>query len=300
IDLQLLILLLFINVSSGGFNDNRILYRSSYNLAWMKSIPDETLISAISIPGTHESLSLKGGIFTKSQVWKLDDQLRVGVRYFDVYVGIWFKHKEHIYVRDSHWMRGQDYTLDEVLKIIFDYLKAYKTETVLLKVSLYKHYKDTVLKMMEKLLEKYKSEIWTELTVPSLKQVRGKIVFLQSDTFTRGAKNEKSLFIVKNKLVDNVEEEVKKMKSRLCDRRIAVTDVITSYFDHAKKLARELNTKINDLVQKNSEDSLNRGCLGVISIDFPSVELIKKIIDLKPCQPASTESGPPSTESGPT
>ncbi|XP_034456201.1 uncharacterized protein LOC117770658 [Hippoglossus hippoglossus] len=84
-------LFLIINSCSGsgtGFNDDPAIDPRLYNLDWMKSVPDETLISALSIPGTHESLSLHGGPLAKCQVWTLDKQLNLGVRYFDLHVGI--------------------------------------------------------------------------------------------------------------------------------------------------------------------------------------------------------------------
>ncbi|XP_029299576.1 uncharacterized protein LOC115016051 [Cottoperca gobio] len=72
-----------------AFNDNKTLDPEFYNLDWMRFIPDETPVSAISIPGTHESLSLHGGPLDKCQVWTLKDQLNVGIRYFEMHAGIW-------------------------------------------------------------------------------------------------------------------------------------------------------------------------------------------------------------------
>ncbi|XP_070702945.1 uncharacterized protein [Pempheris klunzingeri] len=112
-----------------GFNDNPEVDPRLYNLNWMKSIPDDTPVSAISIPGTHESLSLYGGPLATCQVWNLEKQLKMGLRYFDLHAGIWLPNQKHIYIRDSHWMFWQHTDFGEVLKIIFSFLKDHGSET---------------------------------------------------------------------------------------------------------------------------------------------------------------------------
>ena len=54
---------------------------------WMSYISDDTYISDISIPGTHDSASYRrGGIYSLAhcQNLNLENQLKVGVRYFDI------------------------------------------------------------------------------------------------------------------------------------------------------------------------------------------------------------------------
>ena len=54
------------------------------NPKWMQYIPDNKLISELSIPGTNQSLSLYGGDNTQTQSFTLKEQLYSGVRFFDV------------------------------------------------------------------------------------------------------------------------------------------------------------------------------------------------------------------------
>ncbi|XP_062291383.1 1-phosphatidylinositol phosphodiesterase-like [Scomber scombrus] len=129
----------------------------------MKSIPDDTPISAISIPGTHKSLSLYGGVLIQCQVWTLDQQLKVGLRYFDVHAGFKLPTDKDVIIRDAE-----------------------------------QHVKE--------LIQSYKSKMWTELSVPNMKQVRGKIVFLQSDTFRAGPKTLGSSFFEGGSL-NNIEDK---------------------------------------------------------------------------------------------
>lgn len=145
----------------------------------MKSIPDETPVSAVSIPGTHGSFSLHGGPAAKCQVWNLNRQLQVGLRYFDVHAGIWMSTPKHVYIWDSHRKISQQIQLEKVLKIIFfNFLEINSSETVLLKVEIHGIYKIKVIELMKKLILEFKDTIWTELSIPNMQQARGRIVFL--------------------------------------------------------------------------------------------------------------------------
>ncbi|XP_054462549.1 1-phosphatidylinositol phosphodiesterase-like [Anoplopoma fimbria] len=178
---QQVVRITFCSSSWTGFNDNSILDRKFYNLNWMKDIPENTPVSAIAIPGTHESLSLHGGPLVKCQIWTLEDQLNVGIRYFDVHAGIWLPNQKHIYVQDRHWMFWQHIRLDEVLPIILDFLKD------------------------------------------------------------------------------------------------------TSRIKSPKMFAKKVNKQLYNFVVQHKNSSLNQGCLGVLSMNFPSADLIQNIIQLKTC-----------------
>uniref|UniRef100_A0A3B3BHZ2 Phosphatidylinositol-specific phospholipase C X domain-containing protein n=1 Tax=Oryzias melastigma TaxID=30732 RepID=A0A3B3BHZ2_ORYME len=248
----------------------------------MTFLPDETPLSAITIPGTHESLTLYGGPLAVCQIWTLKEQLRVGVRYLDVHVGIWFPTQKEIYIRDANWMFWQHMDLGKVLKEISDFLEIHKTETVLLKLSLHGLYKSKVEKSVKTMIGKFQNIVWTKMSIPTIKEVRGKIVFLRSETFKSGADNEKTQLFESNKL-KNVKEKIKQIKSRICTHQIVVTENPATVLRSPKSLARRINLQLSDLIQEHKAMSSNSSCLGVLSMDFPSAETITKITHLKPC-----------------
>uniref|UniRef100_A0A3P8U1D9 Phosphatidylinositol-specific phospholipase C X domain-containing protein n=1 Tax=Amphiprion percula TaxID=161767 RepID=A0A3P8U1D9_AMPPE len=276
--------------SGPGFNDGPALDPKFYNMDWMKSIPDETPLSAISIPGTHESLSLYGGPLVVCQVWTLDKQLKVGIRYFDVHVGIWFRTQKDIYIRDSHWMFDQHIHFNEVLRVILNFLDLHSGETVLLKVTFHGFYQEKTKQLMKKLTDRFQSRIWTRLSVPNMQQARGKIVFLQSESVYIGTENQKSYFFENNKLI-NVEGKIKLIKPHLCDHHMVLTETAASALRGPKSLARTVNKQLSDLVVQHQRSSLNRGCLGVLSMSFPSADLIQNIIHIQRCDCESPTSG---------
>nr|XP_043909225.1 1-phosphatidylinositol phosphodiesterase-like [Solea senegalensis] len=248
----------------------------------MNAIPDETLLSALSIPGTHESLSLHGGPLLKRQVWTLDTQLKLGIRYFDMHVGIWLFNQKHISVSDSHWLFGQKIHFDEALGIFVNFLNVHRSETVLVKVTLHGLYKRKVREFMMNLIEKYRNNIWMKLSVPNMQQARGKIVLLQSDTFSIGTNNHDSYFFENGKLI-NVEVKIRNIKSQLCGHYIVLTNSAASAYRSPNTRAQKVNKQIYSFVDQHKKSSTNQGCIGVLSMDFPSVELIKNIIEIKPC-----------------
>uniref|UniRef100_A0A3P8NPW4 Phosphatidylinositol-specific phospholipase C X domain-containing protein n=1 Tax=Astatotilapia calliptera TaxID=8154 RepID=A0A3P8NPW4_ASTCA len=261
------------------FNENPDLDPRSYNLDWMKSIPEETPLSAISIPGTHESLTLYGGPLAICQVWNLKQQLNVGVRYFDLHAGIWLPTQKNVYIRDSHWMFWQHTELDNVIRDILDFLRDHKSETVILKVTLHGLYKKQVAQLTKELIDNFRNKIWTQTMTPNMKVARGNIVFLQTDVFHAGTENHDSHFFERNRL-KNVEERLKQIKSHICEHHIVVTETSTSLFNNPKILARNVNEQLYDFVDWHKKISKNYGCLGVISMNFPSAQLIKNIIQL--------------------
>ncbi|KAL1258706.1 hypothetical protein QQF64_009283 [Cirrhinus molitorella] len=84
----------------------------------MESLDDEKLMSDITIPGTH------GGPSVECQSWSLEDQLKAGIRYFDLTVS-------GDKLKVVYGLFSQHTTFFEVFNIIKDFLSKFQTETVL-------------------------------------------------------------------------------------------------------------------------------------------------------------------------
>lgn len=59
-------------------------YPGYYNPYWMSAIDGGKRLSDISIPGTHSSMSMYGGDISQTQSLPVSEQLKMGIRYFDV------------------------------------------------------------------------------------------------------------------------------------------------------------------------------------------------------------------------
>jgi 1-phosphatidylinositol phosphodiesterase len=106
--------------------DEVILYTS-----WMRDIPDDTALTMLSIPGTHNSASVEGPLgFAKTQNRGLPDQLAAGIRLFDIR----FAHsQDNLCVHHDVVCMEKSYA--EVLTTCSDFLNEQPSETILLSVS---------------------------------------------------------------------------------------------------------------------------------------------------------------------
>lgn len=150
------------------------------NVAWMKSLHDTLPICKISIPGTHDSGTIKGGPMLKTQSTGIPAQLQQGIRAFDVRLekkngklGIFHSHA----FQDIYWE-------DDVLPAFIGFLQAHPSETLI--VSLKKEGGES---------QDYASLLSVSLSTPAyqsyfvmdfrpeltLGDCRGKILFLHRD-----------------------------------------------------------------------------------------------------------------------
>ncbi|MFI8437393.1 phosphatidylinositol-specific phospholipase C domain-containing protein [Streptomyces sp. NPDC079020] len=111
-------------------------YRSlgrANNPDWMRGVGDNTPLGWMSVPGTHESLSIRGGDSTYTQQnggasgGTLAAQLQAGIRSIDIRVrvigGSFTIHHGVVY---------QDANFADVLRVLGDFLSAHPSETVMM------------------------------------------------------------------------------------------------------------------------------------------------------------------------
>uniref|UniRef100_A0A3P9L353 Phosphatidylinositol-specific phospholipase C X domain-containing protein n=1 Tax=Oryzias latipes TaxID=8090 RepID=A0A3P9L353_ORYLA len=231
------------------------------NTDWMTSIPDETPLSTITIVGIRL-------LFGKKQVWTMKQKLKDGIRYFDINVGVWRATEKEYHIRSTKWI------VEEVLLPISIFLRTHSHETVLLRLTIHGRTKTIVDDFTNTSTGKFKDIMWTKRSVPTMKEARGKIVFLKTKSFHFGAKNHKSKNLDLN-MLKNFEKKIELQKSDICGGQLVVTESLASDQESLEQLTK--------LVQKYFSGYSDFGCLGIISMDNPSPELIEKIIHLKPC-----------------
>lgn len=167
---------------------------------WMKNLPDDLLVSEINLPGTHNSgtefIALRH--YSRCQSKNIFSQLSMGIRFLDIRIN---SHNESLTVVHSFLTckKGKNkktpLLFSDVLSACTLFLKENPTESVLLCVKsedskensyafdlLYKNYIEN-------------SELfYTENSIPTLKEARGKIILLNRC----GADIDNSLYTDKN------------------------------------------------------------------------------------------------------
>ena len=98
--------------------------------SWLRGVPQDTPVTALSIPGTHNSCCNQGPLgFAKTQNLDLADQLDAGVRFFDIRL----THcQDNLCVHHDVVCTGKKYA--EVLDIFMSFLGQYPSETILMSV----------------------------------------------------------------------------------------------------------------------------------------------------------------------
>ena len=155
---------------------------------WMESLSDDTYLSEITIPGTHDSAAryVMLGYVMRCQDTSIYEQLDNGYRYLDLRIALDKSKKEHSIklvhnFANCHVDGGlfSNYLhLEDVTKDIYTFLQKYKDETVIVN---FKIEDDEVnVKEIQKLLNQEitsNKDYWfTEEYIPTLGEARGRAV----------------------------------------------------------------------------------------------------------------------------
>jgi hypothetical protein len=109
---------------------------SASNPDWMRAVPDATSLAALSIPGTHETMSIYGGLLTQTQEdfgdsgGTLAAQLSAGIRMIDIRARVNTGNTFTIH----HGLVYQNANFDDVLNKLADFLGAHPSETVVMRL----------------------------------------------------------------------------------------------------------------------------------------------------------------------
>lgn len=146
------------------------------NPSWMASIPDDQLLSEVTMPGTHNTMALYGGVYAECQTWSLASQLQAGVRFLDVRV----RHvKGNLTIH--HGVSYQRAHFGHVLEGVADFLQEYPSETVLMRIKEELSETYDIYGAVVDYIHRYAhwDLLWHSRLVPTMGEARGKLVILQ-------------------------------------------------------------------------------------------------------------------------
>ncbi|XP_053467969.1 1-phosphatidylinositol phosphodiesterase-like isoform X2 [Ictalurus furcatus] len=270
---------------SPAFNDKaQLVLPEFYNIGWMKELDGNTLLSDITIPGTHDTMALYGGPAAECQAWSLEDQLKAGIRYLDLRV---YAFKNTLYLMHGIIYQHSKFTM--ALDTLKAFLSEFPSETVLVRVKPDLFDKSKVQESVEKLIEG-DSSVWVKSTIPRLDEVRGKIVFVQEDSFLLGVplletdtKGDYKVIHISDKEKETFQHLNQAMKE------CGGNSIILTYssgtgigtfegmFLTPKKVAEKIDPWLYDYLQMLLAEG-SPVCFGIIAMDFPSVDLIQTVI----------------------
>ena len=172
----------------------------SYANEWMAGIPDEALLSSINIPATHDTGTagvvedlVPSVSITSCQNLYYDEQLNMGARSFDIRANATKDDASVADVKIVHggelWQcqekNGNDLTLQSILNTSLGFLEKHKSETVILTVKPDAGSTIGLEHAVAEFIEKNKDKVYSGGDIPSMKEARGKIIFLRRFNLTK-------------------------------------------------------------------------------------------------------------------
>ncbi len=148
---------------------------------WMKKIPDNTLISEINLPGTHDSATrfCQFSYFSKCQSLSITQQLNIGVRFLDLRVEKMGNRLRLVHdvarCRKSRW-KSTPLLLEDVLDECKGFLENNPSEAIV--ISIKRDNGDSHEATFDTFFDNYLNDaIWyKENRIPLLYEVRGRLV----------------------------------------------------------------------------------------------------------------------------
>ena len=187
------------------------------NKPWMSNLPDDKLISEMSIPGTHDSGATHSifDVSGKCQELSIESQLKIGVRFFDIRLQL-----DNNSLKVVHSFVDQKLLFSKVMYEINSYIKENKSEFIIISIKEEAESKNSIISFYNKLiddLKKYDCVVLDNKLPKSLGEARGNIYILNrfssstegipaydgwrdSTTFQIG-----NLYIQDNYCIDNIE-----------------------------------------------------------------------------------------------
>ena len=142
---------------------------------WMSKIADDTLLSSISIPATHDSGAIKSGLvhsLGRDQELTIAQQLEVGVRFLDIRLDV-KKGGLEVY----HGFLDQGISFDEVVEDCLAFLEKNPSETVIVCVK--QERDNSITEKVYEYIKKNESKWYLQNSIPALSEVRGKLVLFR-------------------------------------------------------------------------------------------------------------------------
>ncbi len=255
---------------------------------WMKEIPDDAKISELTIPGTHDSCTYQikgiGNIFsyaTKTQSWNLEEQMKAGLRYFDIRL-----RSINNTLRCYHGPIDLKQQFDSILNTTSSFLNKNKSETILMQiVSEYndKNCTKSIEQMYEDYTKNYKEIIkeYDNINIPTLGEIRGKLFLIK---IMKGSTSHISKFHIQNSwtcnTINQIGNKIKKIKTQFQLSTLLKENPENSFFlnylssssDYIMMSPLQAAKKCNKIAFEYE------GRLGIVLADFPGEGLIEYLI----------------------
>ena len=141
---------------------------------WMSYLEDDTLLSAMTIPGTHDSAAYTVSLpFVATQKMNIVQQLDAGIRYFDFRCGVRSNQVEMVHGATYLGLKFED-----VLNDMYEWLDTHTSEALIIQIKRDRKEKKSNVDFANAIFQVLakRSEFWrTADTTPTIGELRGRI-----------------------------------------------------------------------------------------------------------------------------
>lgn len=252
---------------------------------WMAKIPDTTPVSAMFIPGTHDTLADRGGDLAECQSWSLQQQLESGIRCLDLRL----KHDGDGMIAHHGVINLEKDDKKDVIPIIEKFLKENPTEAIFARVKKEGECGDHKCNFQDQFMADVKEvgtpEMWnlTCVRYGPLKDFRGKVTFIAYGSSIR-------LFIQTLDVQDEYEtgDEDKKFKAIMDQAAKKQKGDGTMQINYTSAVGMDGWTcfkppgAIAYNINKMVLDAKDKLTPGMYKMDFPGQALVDAILERNP------------------
>ncbi|MFI9587138.1 phosphatidylinositol-specific phospholipase C [Streptomyces sp. NPDC052236] len=241
---------------------------------WMAGAGDSTALARLTIPGTHNSGTRFGGLWTECQNTTIADQLNSGIRFLDVRCRV---------TGDSfaihHGASYQNLMFGDVLIACRDFLAAHPSETVLMRVK--QEYSEDSDATFRRIFDLYlDGKGWRPLFrigagLPTLGQARGKVVLLADNGGLPGVRyGDGNLFDIQDDYMAEPGAKYPKIETHFRKAAQQPGKLYVNYVSTAALLpprwnSDRLNPRVHSFVD-GAEAGGWKG-LGIVPMDYPNI-----------------------------
>ena len=259
---------------------------------WMKDLGDSTIITDMSIPGTHDSGATRSifDVAGKCQDMSIVNQLNIGVRFLDIRLQLV---KDEL--RIVHSFVDQKLLFNKVLKDISEFVKENNSEFIIISIKEDADSKKSKVTFYDKVIEefsKYDNISFDDTLPTTLGEARGKIYILNRFTSNDiGIKayhgwedstsfHLNSLYVQDNYCLDNVDIKKQDILNTF-DYSLTANKLVLNFTScylensfpptYAATPAKDINKWLIEEINKKDKK------LGIVIVDFITEELASAI-----------------------
>jgi hypothetical protein len=262
---------------------------------WMSYLSDDTLLRSISIPGTHDSAALHGGLAVQANSLSITAQLKAGVRFLDIRTR---RTKDALAIHHGAFFQHQMF--GNVLEDVIAFLAQQPKEVIIMRVKADEHGPEKNSQDFTTIWASYMARyghIFATSTNANarLKDVRGRI-FLLANSFTDSAHgisyhdaifDTQDLYKVYWLAGDGINWEdekahlpgKKKVVNQYLDKANSSDKWVRNYLSGSTGMApSDVARAVNGSAYKHIGINWGRRNMGLVIMDFPGEKLLYRII----------------------